>query len=273
MDITNPDRTIELIRLLEGTYYWTIQAETPEGYVISASAPSSFRVLPIDITPVSASISKTVFEGLEALYRPGKVQWSSQEIPQSVRFVLSDNPNPLAGTALMDIANPGEEISLIRLRAGNYYWTIRAETEDGLNISTKTPESFSVLPIPPLPAPERLHPENASLIGPAELQSMDAITFSWDQVSEANAYILSIRPEGDESREIFCSDAIPALSYTFNDLPSLDVGTFVWQVEAVRLSEDGYIEQRGIVNSNRLIIDIPLPGIPRRADMGTLYGQ
>jgi hypothetical protein len=173
----------------------------------------------------------------------------------------------------MDINNPGEEIALMRLAAGDYYWTIRAETEDGLDISIRTPGSLRVQPIPPLPAPELLRPENAALIGPDQLETTDTITFSWDPVSEANAYIFSLYPEGEETREIVCTEAIPALSYTFSDLPSLDVGTFIWQVEAVWISEDGYIEQRGPVNSNRLTIDIPLPELPRRASMGTLYGQ
>jgi len=49
---TNVSRTVPLPRLSEGDYYWTIQAETADGFNISAAAPFRFRVLPIPLLPV-----------------------------------------------------------------------------------------------------------------------------------------------------------------------------------------------------------------------------
>ncbi|AEF86882.1 conserved hypothetical protein [Treponema primitia ZAS-2] len=275
MDITNPNPSIPLSQLREGTYYWTILGETPEGYDVSAPTPASFRVLPIEITPVSLNQpgNNTEFEGLEALRRPGRVRWSSDEIPQTSRFALSRNSDPLKDP-LMDIRNPGAEIPLVRLEAGDYYWTIRAETPDSLDISAPAPFSFRVLPIPPLPSPEGVSPENGALLGPDQLAAMNSITFSWGTVPGANAYIFSLYREDETGLpEIARTEAQPVVSYTLPDLSALDVGTYIWQVEAVSLAEDGYIEQRGMIASNRLTIDIPLPSNPRRADMGILYGQ
>ncbi|WP_010260512.1 FecR domain-containing protein, partial [Treponema primitia] len=188
IDITNPDPSIPLARLREGTYFWTILGETPEGYDVSAPSPASFRVLPIEITPVSLNLpgNEAEFEGLAAMRRPGKLRWSSEEFPQTSRFVLSRNPDPLKDP-LMDIRSPGAEISLVRLEAGEYYWTIRAETADGLDISAPSPASFRVLPIPPLPSPGGISPENAARLGPDQLETMNSITFSWGNVSGANA--------------------------------------------------------------------------------------
>ncbi|MDR2516383.1 MAG: hypothetical protein LBC88_03260 [Spirochaetaceae bacterium] len=50
-EIANPDRSISLSRLAPGVYYWTVTAETIDGYDISAEAPRSFRVLPIPLLP------------------------------------------------------------------------------------------------------------------------------------------------------------------------------------------------------------------------------
>jgi len=49
---TNVSQTVSLPRLSEGDYYWTIQAETVDGFDISAAAPFRFRVLPVPLLPV-----------------------------------------------------------------------------------------------------------------------------------------------------------------------------------------------------------------------------
>ncbi|MDR1900576.1 MAG: hypothetical protein LBQ55_11240, partial [Treponema sp.] len=47
MDVSDPGRTIPLVSLSEGTYYWTVRAEGSDGADISPRAPSWFRVLPM----------------------------------------------------------------------------------------------------------------------------------------------------------------------------------------------------------------------------------
>jgi len=54
IEIPDPNRTIRVDRLAEGTYYWTVEAVTPEGANITAQTPRRLRVLPVPLLPAPA---------------------------------------------------------------------------------------------------------------------------------------------------------------------------------------------------------------------------
>jgi hypothetical protein len=269
MDISNPGKTVTLISLPEGTYYWTVRAETADGIDISAAAPASFRVLPLEIPPVRLEQEAEEIPGLDAVRKPGSVRWATGETVGSSSFILSKNPDPLQGRPVRTTDNPGRDIRLPRLDSGTYYWTIRAETADGLDISARTPARFRVLPIPTLPAPGKQRPEDGYVIGATQLRDTRQIAFSWDRVAATNAYLFSLL---DSRGETVHAESLKQTSYTLTDLTILDVGDFYWQVEAVNLDDYGEVIQHGTVMRNRFTIDIPLPNTPQQHDTGTLYG-
>jgi hypothetical protein len=268
MALNNPGREIPLNQLEPGVYYWTIQAEASDGFDISAPAPAAFRVLPVMIHRVQLEQEATEIPGLTAIRQPGTVRWSTTETVGTSRFILSRNPNPLTGEPVMDIRNPDKTINLISLREGTYYWTIRAEAADGIDISAQTPMRFRVLPTPLLPAAAQQRPESGYVIGPAQLRASREIAFTWAQVSGANAYIFSLL---NSSGEIIRTETLRQTSYTIQDISILDVGNFIWQVEAVDRENNGVVIQHGTVIKNNLTIDIPLPGDPRLHNTGNLY--
>jgi hypothetical protein len=51
LDITNGGRAVRLPRLGEGTYYWTVQAQSAGGVNISPAAPAVFRIGPVPLLP------------------------------------------------------------------------------------------------------------------------------------------------------------------------------------------------------------------------------
>jgi hypothetical protein len=147
LELNNPGRSIALPQLSEGTYYWTIQATTPEGIDISAT-PQTFRVLPISATLISldSPAAGHSYSGLDALRRPGTIRWSSTETIGDSHFILSRNAN-LSGEPVLELSNPGKTITLPQLGEGTYYWTIQATTPEGIDISATSPRSFRVLPV------------------------------------------------------------------------------------------------------------------------------
>ena len=56
LEIPNPPRIINLNRLAEGTYYWTVAAETEDGFDISAETPLRLNVLPVPLLPKPARL-------------------------------------------------------------------------------------------------------------------------------------------------------------------------------------------------------------------------
>ncbi|MDR3334269.1 MAG: FecR family protein [Treponema sp.] len=277
LELMDPGRSITLPQLAEGTYYWTIQAETPDGLDISAARASSFQVLPVSVPPVSLDSPGAgyTFTGLDALRWPGTIRWSSTETVGSSRFILSRNPDPLEGEAILEVANPGKSITLPQLAEGTYYWTIRAETPDGLDISAARPSRFQVLPIPLLPQPQGMRPENRYRIDVAQVQRTRSITFTWDPVPGANAYRFTLIPDNNapEQRPILRIDSMRTIGYRIEDLSILDAGVFIWQVEALSIAIDGTVEQRGNIGENRFTIDIPSLSNPKLGVTGSLYGN
>jgi hypothetical protein len=61
--------------------------------------------------------------------------------------------------------------------------------------------------------------------------------------------------------------------YTIDEIKLLGRGNFFWQVEALYVIDDTFIEQRGLLQENRLTIDIPLPEKTNTKDSGVLYGK
>jgi hypothetical protein len=230
MNVTNPARSITLPKLSAGIYFWTIQAETPEGFDISPPKPASFRVLPVMAPPISLDTPSegTVFAGLDAFRRPGILQWSSEEPVGSSRLILSRNSKPPAGEIILDLYDPSTGITLPPLTEGIYYWTISAKTPDGFDISAANPAGFTVLPIT-LPRVSLDFPAMGTAYTALDSQRQ-AITVRWSSVETVGSsrFIVSQTPDPPEGEAIL--DLMnPAVSIT---LPPLTEGNYYWTIQA-----------------------------------------
>jgi hypothetical protein len=130
-----------------------------------------------------------------------------------------------------------------------------------------------VLPVPvlperateqpaPLPPPLNRQPSTGYRIGIEQLKESDSIVFSWSAVQGANAYIFTLFEQTASGRRLIISRPPESRrSWTLENLATLGRGTFVWQVEAVRVSSTGTIERRGSIVENSFVIDIPRSGL------------
>ena len=192
-------------------------------------------------------------------------------MPESSRFVLSRNANPLQDP-IIQISNPDNDIQINTLNAGIYYWTIEAVSYDGL-VSIAPPGQLIVQSIQALSAPVNMVPANMTRIDIDALRSAQFINFSWNAVSGANAYIFNLFEQTAAGRrQIIRGQPENRTNRRLEDLSILSQGTFVWQIEAVNIGTNGTIEQRGSVSERIFIIDIPLPAV-QAIRPGVLYGQ
>jgi hypothetical protein len=164
-------------------------------------------------------------------------------------------------------------VTLPQLAEGGYYWTIRAETEEGIDISAR-PFMFRVLPLPLLAEAGNRRPGNDYVFGAEQLRANPAIIFSWDRVEGANSYALTIFKEGagGEREQVHSIDALAAPGYTLRDLSVLDQGRFIWQVEALSRKPDGTVEQHGVIGENWFVVDLPQLRRGQLKESETLYG-
>ncbi|MDR1506869.1 MAG: hypothetical protein LBI67_07165 [Treponema sp.] len=280
--VEGTEHSLSLMSYPEGNYRWTVQGFTPESSrnTRRTGLLSEGSFIARKIRPVSLDYpgNGAAIDGLSAYREPETALWSSVDEVGTSRFILSARRD-LSGPSEAVINNPPVQITLPRLRPGDYYWTIRAESFDGFDISAGTPHLFRVLPIPLLPPPANRLPQDGRVINGTELKENRNITFFWDAVSGASGYLFSL--ENEDMEEVIVREGpLAETAFTLEDLSLLDVGTFVWRVEAVltdptgeRQEEDEEIIQRGESGENRfgIAFDLPGPAVPQKP--GLLYGR
>ncbi|MDR3145788.1 MAG: hypothetical protein LBU21_05880, partial [Treponema sp.] len=265
-----------------GKYYWTVRGLARESSqtirrtgLLSESVFNARRLYPVSLDYPRDGFA---LAGLRAYRNPGTVRWSSTDPVGTSRFILSTRRD-LAGQPVAVINNPSPSITLPRLQAGDYYWTVQAETTDGFDISAPAPRRFRVLPIPLLPRPANRLPRDGKVIDGEELKANRRVVFSWDPVASATGYLFAL--ENTDTRTVILRRGPTAeTSLTLDDLTLMDVGAFVWRVEAVLAepsrrgqSNPGTIIQRGEIGANRFRIDFNLPAAPETLEPGLLYGR
>jgi hypothetical protein len=130
-----------------------------------------------------------------------------------------------------------------------------------------------VRPVILLEAPERLTPARGQKIKASDLRMNRYIEFSWQAVSEANAYIFTILTDGGV--QVFRTDPLNNTSVNFTELEKLDYQkNYIWNVEAVYMNSDGIIERHGRPADSNFTLDIPAPaGKVQTAKTGVMYGN
>jgi hypothetical protein len=266
----------------EGNYFWTARGLAPESFrstrrtgLLSEGVFSARRIRPVSLDYPGDGAG---FDGLQAYREPETLRWSSADQAGTSRFILSTRSD-FSGSPVALVNNPPQSITLPRLRAGTYYWTIRAETPDGFDISARAPRRFQVLPIPPLPAAANRLPGDGKLIDGPELRENRRIVFSWDAVAGATGYLFTLE-NADTGKIVMRHGPVAETALVLEDLSLLDVGTFVWRLEAV-LTEPagqerggtGEIIRRGEIGENRFTIDFGLPGTLVLWKPGILFGR
>ncbi|MDR2965702.1 MAG: hypothetical protein LBU88_07995 [Treponema sp.] len=143
-------------------------------------------------------------------------------------------------------------------------------------VRAATPPARTPPAAPPprvLPVPENTSPANRHQLTINELRESLNINFSWSNVPDANAYIFNLyREDANGRRQLIQTSQLEDNNYTLEDLALLDHGTFIWNVEAVRVNaEGGSIETRGRAAENSFVVEIPPPAVPEKINIEYLY--
>ncbi|GHV25788.1 hypothetical protein AGMMS4952_04470 [Spirochaetia bacterium] len=264
--------------LRNGRWYWRISAER------TSTPARTIQVIPALTQPVlTGPLPDTIGQTRRVLARPGEATaFTWQAVPgadyYTFRLYAGNSPagNPVYSAS--PIERNRLETPLEGYREGRYTWTVEAFTEEtAYNARQAGPAGSArfelrILPIPLLREAGRRRPANGYLIGPGQLRASPTITFTWDAVPGANRYSFALYRE-DGRTLIRRRDPSAQRSYTLDDLSPLGSGNFIWQVEALAVAEDGYIEQRGTLGENRFTLNIPVPRQIPVKDPGKVYGQ
>ncbi|MDR2618739.1 MAG: hypothetical protein LBC62_07705, partial [Treponema sp.] len=214
-------------------------------------------------------------DGISALRTPQEAKWSATEPLKNIQLVVSRTQDPISDprAIILEMGSQASSITFPALTEGIWHWTIQGDTADGRGVSSGNPFWFSVLAIPPLPQPRRFEPENDAVITLAQLTRDRSISFNWEAVEGANAYIFSLFGDGDPPKPLITGPADPGTSFILEDLTLLDQDSYLWQVEAVYRNQNGVIEQRGIIEQHPFVIDVARSNTLQTHSQGPMYGQ
>jgi hypothetical protein len=219
------------------------QVETGPGTVLSASAGKEGAVVQVS-------------EGTAILSEDGQ----RREIASGTMVALVYSSEPRSGVASTFLDIDGAILSTELFMAA-----------DAPEPALSSPVTEQPEPVP-LPAPLDRLPPGGHRFGIEQLEELNSIVFSWSAVPGANAYIFTLFQDTDNGRrQIIRIPPLNRRDWTIENVAVLGNGTFFWQVEAVNTSYEGTVVQRGRIEENSFIIDIPRPGRVQVENPGTLY--
>ena len=292
---------------IEKSYYrWQVQAQANAVPGLSTRrtgklAENIFYLVKLRPVEVEFPAKNARIDGAEAIINPITARWSSVDDLARSQFVLrrtSVSPSEVVlkvptdkemrnGTVnapfevLLDVADG--------LRAGTYEIVIYAETLDGIDVSNSEAKNrgrFTIKEVEPLPAASNLVAKPA-LFNADYLrmpQNPKSITLSWDKVSAATDYYVTIRTKAGKVllRQNVTNGTSYAIEFTKlspEDKAVFSNGTFNWRVEAVRridTNKDGKpdkILQGGRISESYFETDIPTPKQIQAKGASNPYGN
>ena len=217
--------------------------------------------------------SGTNISGVQALRFPIEAWWASDLPLRNVQLFVSTTPDPSSDPGAYVRDAGGSSVVFPSLGEGIWYWTIRADTDEWQGVTPGNPFWFNVLSIPQFPPPTAIKPADESVIDLNQLTRDRNITFNWDAVDNANAYIFSLYVERNAPVLLYSTPPQTELSFVFDNLPILENGNYFWQVEAVYRNLSGAIEQRGVTVPHSFRIEIQRSSEFQTHSLGVTYGQ
>jgi len=269
-------------------FQWTnIEEATSYFLQVSSSPDFSNPRININTSAVFASLNELgqglwywrVTLGLPPIYNSGTVASNAsffrieKNIAEAGEFVQNENISDWLAEEAPSTRAPSDVP--VEILMGNFFMAETAPVVQTLPPETPPPAPARTPPPPAfLPVPRNIQPAQRTTYGYSQLQSQRTIVFRWSAVRGANAYIFTLYQQTANGRlQIIRSTISNGTRYTLENLSLLDRGTFIWQVEAVRLGRRGVIEQRGRTEDNILIMNFPVPGPVEIEDTGILYGN
>jgi hypothetical protein len=248
--------SVSLNDLWQGLWYWRVMLDLPSMYGPVYSGVSSF------------SIEQTTAK--EPVQSVSIAQWLEDEIPGIKHVETPAPPSPETPSP----ETPSPETSSLTPASPNPTPVPAPARPAPVVRPAPAPVRPAPAPVTLLPVPQNLQPAQRTTLGFAQLQSQRSIDFRWSAVQGANAYIFTLYQQNANGRRQIIRETLSnSTRYTFDNLSLLDRGTFVWNVEAVRMGRGNVIERHGRTADNSFTIDFPAPSPVQIEDTGILYGD
>jgi len=232
----------DLSGLVPGAYTWEIDAHNPSGPSLSAqeSQPTlaNFTIRHLRIIPAPRLLSPFAnmqIDGPSALDHGVSFSWISPD-PEGSAIIQVASDRSFSKNLKQLPAGPGvSSVSLPELLPGTYYWQVKAMTHDGIDAPPSAINEFTVATLPSLAQPTGVSPSPQATV---DMWDKPALSFSWRPVPDATSYSLSL-VDATSGRVVFSVTNVAGTSYQYTELHNLNIGTFVWKIQATQTDHTG----------------------------------
>ena len=214
---------------------------------------SNFSSTVLTYVKLVEPIANMRLEGIDAYTKGMKFSYKTQEKYDKLSLSLIRNGRAVNTRTRHDGVRHFIEIP--SLTSGEYEWGIDAFM-NGHDISSKERRRFTVLPIPPLPAPQFVKKKMVEQIGVEYLTAKRSIHFEWRPVDEASYYVVQLQNK-DNGQIIKTFSNWKGTSYDFSEIEKLNVGKFLFKVKAVALLGRDNEIRGGYESSYQFEISLP----------------
>lgn len=289
--LDNPEMSITMPRLYEGSYFWTVRGITWDDLDASSKQTRNFYVT--KIPPMDAPVVKA--PSLSDVYSTAYFEdttnisfsWDPVLYATKYVFTLFDKDGKTLRSA--EIASPNTSYTVNFkdiLYDGAYSWTVEARTifDDGVVRYGNKAESDFVVSLPKMNAPVKNPVGNGNLLDEKLYHLDKEIRFSWLPVAYADEYLFTLKnSEGRVLAEKTISSikanpssrlGTPDNFYEYTDIETLYPGDYKWTVEA-RNYINGKLMQGGRVTEDTFSIrvnDMEAP-VKIRPFINEVYGS
>ena len=270
--IEEPERSLAMPRLYEGSYFWTVRGMTYDDLDASSKQVRNFtvkKIPPMD-APVIVSPRKTDLFSTAYFDRTFDVTFSWNPVMYATKYIfsLSDEEGNVLRSA--EILSPETSYTVDFsdfIHDGKYTWTIEARTifDDGVVRYGNTNQSDITITLPDMDAPVK-NPVGTQDVLTEDLYHVEkSIRFSWKAVPYADEYVFTLKnshgtvlaKELMRSRNVAAANrnTTPDTFFVYNNVNSLEPGTYKWSVEA-RNYMNGKMMQPGKTEDSTFTIKV-----------------
>jgi hypothetical protein len=213
--------------LKDGTYYWSLRGVMRDKSTTDASTIRSFIVSQggsitlIEPKDHAIILSKKAQSGAEINF-----SWSKAEIEGKYLLQVSRDRAFNKVSKEASVEDLSAEIAV--MPEGAHFWRVTLIDDKGTSLLTSPVHKFELLSI--LDIPGILGPAKGSTI---EMLRKETLDFFWKPVRGANLYRIGLYQIRAGIQYSVATMETRNTSYNFTDLKKLDVGNFIWTLQAI----------------------------------------
>lgn len=213
----------------------------------------SFKSRMLSYVTLEKPFRNVRMDGIASYTNGVKFSYTAKDACDTISLLLRKNGQVISPKTTHDKAHSIIDVS--SLGSGEYEWSINASLA-GYNLSSKEVRRFTVLPIPPLPAPDFIYKKMVEKIDVDYLRNNRMIHFEWQPVQDASYYVVQIKNE-KTGQVVKTVSNLKETSFDFYELEKLNIGKFSFKVRAVSMLNQSMEVRTGYDASYSFEIALP----------------